>query len=236
VKAGGLLQENKMTIGKRKTGGADFMPFLKYDARVGKFYAVNRVRGDDGRWGTVQTELLSGSRATVDLPGLQVGWIKFPPGLRPETRLVPAGRDHGERPDESFQEGFCVLVQIDGVTREFMSTAAATWIAIDELHNAWGDQAPQQSGKVPVVELGSAQPQRTGNGTNYRPVFKIVAWTARPGCRRSPRQRPISMIQFRIDEAGREPGDDSTPPRAASRRVRAYPSQWQGRSVAWLAE
>jgi hypothetical protein len=62
--------------------------------------------------------------------------------------LVPAGRDHGERPDESFQEGFRVLAQIDGVMREFMSTAAATWSAIDELHNAWVAQAPQHPGKV----------------------------------------------------------------------------------------
>ena len=123
-----------MSIGKRKTGGGDFTPTFKFDARVGKFFGVDRARGDDGRWTNVPTEVTSGSRATVDLPGLQVGWIKLQPGARPEMRLVPAGQDYGERPDESFQEGFRVLVHIAGVWREFMSTAAAAWNAINELH------------------------------------------------------------------------------------------------------
>jgi hypothetical protein len=94
-------------------------------------------------------------------------------------RLVPVGRDHGDKPGEGFQEGVRVLVQIGGVTRELLSTAQAVWTAMDQLYDAFIAQGSQHPGQLPIVEWTSAQ-QRTNNGAIFRPIFKIVGWIARP--------------------------------------------------------
>jgi hypothetical protein len=103
---------------------------------------------------------------------------------------VPVGEDFGGQPDDRFRQGFRILVQIEGVTRAFTSTAAATWSAIDQLHDAWLAQSPQHVGKLPVVELESVRPQNAGSSTILRPVFVIVGWAERPADMPAVRRAP----------------------------------------------
>src|SRR4051794_9035189 len=55
---------NRMALGKRK--GSDFMPILKFDARVGTFSLQDRVNRD-GIWKNQQTDVTIGMRAIFDL-------------------------------------------------------------------------------------------------------------------------------------------------------------------------
>jgi hypothetical protein len=194
------MEKNAMSIGKRKSGGGEFLPILKYDARSGRFFKVDRVF-DNGRWETEHTDVTEGFEATFDMPSLQVGWISFPSGAAPETRLVPAGHDHGAAPNESYKEGFRILVQFEGTTREFMSTAAAVWKAMDALHDLYIAEADKHPALLPKIGLASVRAEKIGQSTNYSPVFRIVDWGPRPA--NMPAPTPTSA-----------PGAKPTAPRA----------------------
>jgi hypothetical protein len=171
-----------MAIGKRKSSG-DFLPMLKYDARVGTLYLQDRVYSG-GHWETEQRDITKEFRAAFDLANLQRGWIKFPKGAAPETRLAPIAQDYGEALDDDFKEGIRVLVKMDtslgGNVRELMSTAVALWNAMDALHDAYLASADQHPGALPVVDLAETTETKTSAGTSVAPVFKIVGWIPRP--------------------------------------------------------
>jgi hypothetical protein len=171
-----------MAIGKRKTSG-DFLPMLKYDARVGKLYFQDRVY-ENGRWENEQRDVTDKFRAAFDIENLQRGWIKFPKGAAPETRLAQIGKDYGEPPDDDFKEGIRILVKMDaslgGNVRELMSTAVALWNAMDALHDAYLAGTRQHLGALPVVDLDRVTETKTLGGASVAPIFKIVGWIPRP--------------------------------------------------------
>ena len=170
-----------MPLGKRK--GSDFMPVLKYDARVGTFYLQDRVN-HDGIWETEQTDVTANLRGIFDLETVERGWINFPKGVAPEFVMVPAGEDPGDQPSRDHKEGFRLVVkmaeELGGDTREFMSTARSAWDAVDALHTAYLNQVPEHPGQLPVVELIDVIEKRTASGSSFVPAFKIVDWTPRP--------------------------------------------------------
>jgi hypothetical protein len=169
----------QMALGKRK--GSTFMPTFKFDAKAGCFFKEDRVLTQDG-WGKEQTDVgndLRAGRVIFDLDSTEVGWINFPRGAAPETVLFPPGKDIGDPPSRDFKQGFRMIVKLDGdEPREFMSTAAATWYAIDALHTAYGKTT--HAGQVPKVKLTDMIETRTGNGTNFTPVFELAGLVARP--------------------------------------------------------
>jgi hypothetical protein len=171
-----------MALGKRKSGG-NFLPALKYDARVGTLYLQDRVF-EGGRWESEQRDVTDKFRATFDLETAQRGWINFPKGAAPQTVLVPLGQDPGDPPTSEYKEGLRVLVKMDaslgGDVRELMSTAVALWNALDDLHDAYLAGSADHPDALPVVDLDTVVETRTMNGTSFTPVFKIVGWTPRP--------------------------------------------------------
>ena len=170
-----------MAIGKRKSG--DFLPVAKYDARNGTMRLEDRILAD-GRWETKTRDITKKFRATFDMENLLRGWIKFPKGAAPETRLVPVGRDYDEPPGDDWREGARILMKmdasIDGSVRELMSTALALWNGLDALHDAYLADVGKHPGALPVVDLDHAVETKTANGPSFTPVFKIVGWLPRP--------------------------------------------------------
>jgi hypothetical protein len=173
----------QMSLGKRK--GSDFMPVFKYDANAGSFYKQDRVLTQDG-WGNEQTDVGNDLRAghvIFDLDHIKVGWLNFPKGAAPETVLFPPGQDIGDAPaGKDFKQGFRIIVKLDGdVPREFMSTAAATWHALDTLHEAFCNQRKKHPGKVAKVKLTDVIETKAGGGsTTFTPVFQLAEFVARP--------------------------------------------------------
>jgi len=182
-----------MAIGKRKSGG-DFLPILKFNAKEGELRLVNRIF-EGGEWSTRETDVTQSFKAIADMEGLMVGWIKFPANSAPQTQLVPAGEDYGEAPTKDYREGvrliFKMSREIDGSTREFMSTAIGVWAAIDELHDAYEEAAPDHPGKLPIVRLAKVVEQSTKQGTVYAPQFEIVGWADRPADMPVMKVRPV---------------------------------------------
>jgi hypothetical protein len=171
-----------MALGKRKDGG-NFLPIIKFDARVGTFYLQDRVFSD-GNWQSEQRDVTESFQAAFDLENLQRGWIRFPKGAAPEVTLVPAGQDPGEPPSDDHKEGVRVVLKmaghLGGDVRELMSTARGLWNAIDTLHEQYLASAAKHAGEVPVVTLEDVREVKTAGGATFVPTFKIADWIPRP--------------------------------------------------------
>jgi hypothetical protein len=184
------------------SGGGDRLPVLKYDARAGRFFLMDRVE-TNGMWETVQTEMpISGTSFAVDFGSVEVGWFLFPKGAAPMMVTVPFGqplppqpaavgtvkdeRTGKERPN-NFKQGFRLKVAgkamagtIGAQVRELAANAGVTIEGLNELHTAFEAAPEAKAGKIPVVEVAQVLPTKAGQSTNYKPVFRIAQWADRP--------------------------------------------------------
>jgi hypothetical protein len=172
-----------MALGKRKSAG-EFLPALKFDARIGKLYLHDRIC-TNGNWESQQTNIEPDKfRAVFDLQNLQIGWINFVKGAAPELALVPAGEDPGEPPSDKHKEGVRVVVKMDaslgGDVRELLSTAVSLWGAMDDLHDKYLAAIANHEGCLPAVDIVDVTEKKMAAGASYAPTFKISGWMPRP--------------------------------------------------------
>lgn len=174
-----------------QTGGAggDRTPFIKYDARAGRMFRVDRSE-KGGEWVTDSVDVTNGFSFVPDLANTKVGWINFS-DQGPQKVLVRLGDTMPARPSgtnakgkAAFQQAFEILAAlpagIGGGIREFASTAGCVIDAVSELHDVFSASPESKTGKLPVVVLESAVPVKSGQSTNYKPVFRITGWIDRP--------------------------------------------------------
>src|SRR5262249_39141190 len=131
---------------KRKTGGGESFPLLKWDGRVGRFYTQDREQQKNGEWQSVKYDVTDGFVAAFNLPGTKHGYMRFPKGAAPETVMVPMGEDIGEMPEgENWQEGLRLQVKMPGEDfgRTWMSSAIGLWRSLDRTHRDHS-KLPQQ--------------------------------------------------------------------------------------------
>jgi hypothetical protein len=161
------------------SGGGDFLPIIKYDARAGRWYIVERELAN-GQWSSYTKEMGEPTFA-MDLHDLEVGWINFTPV---NFAMVGIGNPLPVKPTDKHKQGFRVRVynKVIGV-REFAHTAKCVLAAMDKLHDAFV-AAGQPRTKLPVVKMTGTEMRETqsGQGTtrNYEPVLSIVDWIDRP--------------------------------------------------------
>lgn len=170
-----------------ETGGGDYADIVKYDARAGRMFRVDRTQGASG-WETNNVEITSGFQAVMDLDNISVGWALFAAGVAPQFAMVPLGQDLPPRPSDQHKQGFRMMVKLGkqsgGDIREIASQAKVVIAAMDQLHTEFTAAKAANPGKLPVVALTGTTPVvSTGKGqssTNYAPVFQIVKWVDRP--------------------------------------------------------
>jgi hypothetical protein len=198
------------------SGGGDRLPVLKYDARAGRFFLMDRVE-NAGVWETVQTELpIATATFAMDFGSVEVGWFLFPKGAAPMMVTVPYGqplppqpsavgtttdeRTGKERPN-NFKMGFRCKVAgkalagtVNGTVRELAANAGVTIEGLNDLHTAFESAPEAAAGKIPVVKVAQVIPTKSGQSTNYKPVFQIVAWADRPTDMLGPRTVPAPGV------------------------------------------
>ena len=170
------------------SGGGDFSPIVKYDARAGRMFRVDRTQDAGGSWNTENVEITNGFQAVFDLENIQVGWALFAAGSPPSFALVNLGQPIPARPTSEHKNAFRVMMKLGkssgGDVREMAAQSKAVIGAMDKLHDAYSAGLKDNPGKLPVVALtGSVPIVTTGQGkssTNYQPVFEIVKWVDRP--------------------------------------------------------
>lgn len=171
-----------------ESNAGDIVPVLKFDARAGRFFRVDRSDGVNN-----PVDITQNFKAVMDFENIEVGYINFPAGAAPEFRLVPIGSAMPENPGGKFRQGIRMMLKLGkecgGDIREIATTAKAVLGAFDSCHSEYLEGVKANAGKLPVVELETTVPVVTqgrdekGNPvktTNYSPVFKIVSWVKRP--------------------------------------------------------
>jgi hypothetical protein len=164
--------------------GGDFLPIVKWDARSGRMFRVDRSQGING-WESNDVDITSPPpRMAVDFGSIETGWMHFSP-TGPDFRMAALGTAMPERPSKEHKQGFRVKVagQILGGVREFGTSAKSVLTAMDALHSSFESAPEAAAGKIPVVDITGSAPIVTngpqGKVTSYAPVFVIVGWTDR---------------------------------------------------------
>lgn len=179
-----------MALGLQTESGAggDFAEIVKFDARAGRMFRIDRSQDGGGQWQTNNVEITNGFAAVFDLDNIQVGWALFAAGVAPSFAMVPFGQPMPARPSDQHKQGFKVMVKLGKSSgddaREFASCAKAVISAMDKLHTAYEAGKGANAGKLPVVSMtGSTPIVSSGKGqtsTNYSPDFVITKWVSRP--------------------------------------------------------
>lgn len=165
------------------SGGGNFLPIVKYDARAGRMFRVDR---EDGV--STPVDITRNFKAVFDFEALEVGYINFNTGSAPDFVMVPFGHPLPERPSENHRQGMRMTLKLSaelgGDVREIAGTSAALIKGVDGLHDAYIVGMVQNPGKLPVVVLADTLAVESGAGTkkstNYQPVFEITGWVKRP--------------------------------------------------------
>lgn len=207
-------------------GGGDIKPFVKYDAKAGRLFRVDRFQGSDGKWATDQAEITNTAQFVADLANIRVGWINYT-SQGPIRRLVVLGREAiPPRPDDkdsegklAFKQGFEVDILLDKATggppaRVLGSAAGCVIAAMDALHDAYTAATESKQGKLPVVKITGVTPVKAGQSTNYQPVFTITSWVERPAALPMPGEAPAAQNGAGTSAAPQTGSTVATPPAA----------------------
>lgn len=166
----------------------DIVPFVKYDARAGRFFRNDRSE-QNGAYSNNAVDITSSFKAVMDLENLEVGYLLFAAGAAPAFNLVKLGEPMPNKPaDGKWKQGVRVMMKLHkdcgGDVREISSNAAAFLKGFDELHSLYESGKGANPGKLPIVVLKTTVPITSGSGekksTNYQPVFEIAGWAPRP--------------------------------------------------------
>jgi hypothetical protein len=166
----------------------DIVPFVKYDARAGRFFRNDRSE-QNGAYTNNAVDITSTFKAVMDLENLEVGYLLFAAGAAPQFLLVKLGDPMPHKPaDAKWKQGVRVMMKLHqscgGDVRETSSNAAAFLKGFDDLHTLYEGGKAANPGKLPIVVLKTTVPITSGSGekksTNYQPVFEIAGWAPRP--------------------------------------------------------
>jgi hypothetical protein len=162
-----------MPLNLNPKSNADFIPYLKFNAKSGRWY----TRNGDGEEVEVKNPT-----CVYDLSNIKTGWIKFAEGMPPDC-VWDANGSTPPRPSEKHKRGFAVNVlspkNIYGL-RELSSTSNGMCGAMVKLYAEWEKTPEAKQGKLPVVQCPSVVANKSKYGINYDPVLHIINQVDRP--------------------------------------------------------
>ena len=164
-----------MGLGLPAGGTGDFVLYIKYNARAGRW--LSKVDGQDQDMEV--TEMV----AVMDLANIKTGQLKFAAGIAPEHRWDSTMGAGDAEPGDGFKRGFLVHMFSDkniGGLREFSSNAGSVNEALNTLFDAYEAGMGANPGKLPVVKCTAVMPIEGKHGTNYSPTLEIISWTDKP--------------------------------------------------------
>jgi hypothetical protein len=169
--------------------GGDFTPIVKYDARAGRIFRMDRVDTGNG-FENKAVDITANFKAMFDLENVETGWIDFAPGSAPDFKLVPIGKELPDKPSAKHKNGIRLMLKLSKdcagespAVRELAGTSKAFLSGVEELYEGYLEKKVTNPGKLPVVVLEKVTPIKTGSGakssTNFHPTFRISGWTPR---------------------------------------------------------
>ena len=158
------------------SGGGDFRPILKFNAKAGRF----AYRNGEGEKEINPTSLI------FDLENITTGWMLFREGQVPSRVYDPGHGTRAEKPSPDHKRGFTVIVAApkDAVGEdnicEMSSTSMHLGNAIKEVWASYREGCDDNPGKVPLITIKGVTPSKDKFGTNYRPDLALEGWVERP--------------------------------------------------------
>jgi hypothetical protein len=200
------------------SAGGDFLPIVKYDARAGRIFRVDRTDTGQG-FVSEPVDITHNFKAIVDFENIETGWINFATGGAPDFRLVPLGHELPTRPSEGHKNGIRFMLKLDKASggekpiREIAGTAKAFLSGVEAVFADYEAHRSENPGKLPVVVMEGSTPIKSGSGdkqsTNYVPKFKIASWAPRGDL----------VFQPKGGAAPSASGHSATPPSTGSQKV-----------------
>ena len=158
----------------------DFLPYLSYNAKAGKFF-LNKDK--------LETEVVNPT-FVPDFEKIKTGWMYFAKGSAPQYVWHPSLSVKTPRPEgvdkegkPNFKEGFKVLLYSQdtfGGVAEFSSSAIIVRNALDKVFVEWEEGRASNPGKSPVITTNGTTKIKTEYGDNYAPNFAITKWIDTP--------------------------------------------------------
>jgi hypothetical protein len=171
-----------------KPSSGEFTPIVKYDARAGRIFRIDRTDTGNG-FENDPVDITGDFKAIFDFENVEVGWIDFVAGSAPNFVLVKMGEALPPRPSDRHKNGVRFMIKLakscGGAKpiREMASTAQKFLDGVEPVYKAYLVEKDKNPGKLPVIALEKTMPIKSGSGekqsTNYQPVFKIVSWAPR---------------------------------------------------------
>ena len=159
----------------------DQTPYLKYNAKAGRFYVKPRDATQD-------VEVMN-PRLAFDMANIKTGWIFYQEGAGPEKVWDAGPGRTAARPQDGkkWKRGFEVMVvgndNLPGVgplgLREFSSTASNVIASILKMYDEYERGLVANPGKVPFFGCKRVIPVEGKYGTNYEPEFLLLGWVDR---------------------------------------------------------
>jgi len=154
-------------------GGEDFKPYIKYNAKAGRWY----VKKDEG-----EVEV-NNPVFVADFANIKTGWMLFAAGVAPSVILDPSLEVPAAKPSELHKRGFELEVfskaTLGGVV-VFSSTSGIVGAAINEIYDQYEKEKGANVGSLPVIQCNGVTPEVGKHGTNYKPNLSIAKWVPRP--------------------------------------------------------
>ena len=205
-------------------GDGDFTPYLKYNAKAGRFYVKPEGASED-------VEIINPVLA-FDMANVRTGWIYYAEGAGPEKQWDPSQTQAAPRPPgpQKWKRGFEVMVigngGIPGTNaklglREFSSTAGNVISAMLRMHAEYEAGAKQNVGKVPVFACVGVKPVAGMYGTNYEPKFELRQWVERSKVAAFDEHRAPAQSNGQVHDERNPPDDDFGAAPIAPRRSSA---------------
>ncbi|PSO16784.1 hypothetical protein C7G41_36270 [Bradyrhizobium sp. MOS002] len=205
------------------------MPIVKYDARAGRFYRLDRVDTGNG-FESKPVDITANFKAILDLENVETGWFDFLPGSPPDFKLVPIGKELPDKPSAKHKNGIRLMLKLSKdcaggspLVRELAGTSKAFLSGIEALYLDYLQKKPANPGKLPVVELEKVTPIKTGSGakssTNFQPTLRIVSWASRGDLTFVPKGTSPNS------PAPQPPPQGPTPPSTGSTRAEPPPQE-----------
>ena len=167
-----------------------FLPIVKYDAKAGRMFRIDRVEGANG-YESVQEDITDIFSALVDFEHIEVGWIDFATGGAPSFVMTQRGKEFPKMPSTTHKRGIRYLLKLSKAcaegrppVREIAGTSRAFLATTEAIVGTYLAEKDQHPGLLPVLGFdGKPVPVKTGSGaktsTNYHPRWKILGWAPR---------------------------------------------------------
>ena len=171
------------------SGGGNIIPRIKYDARSGRMFRVDRVKGASGDWESKDVDITGGAVFLVHRGSLKKGWRNFKTF---DERAVPIADPLPDRPGGLDAEGkpeyrpiIKMLVKlgpnVGADVRELSISASTCFDSIEALVTEWSAVKEHATDDhCPVVRLEGSQPLKLRNGTAYVPTWRMMGWRPMP--------------------------------------------------------